>query len=395
MLKNLPLARPLMGVEEERAVCKVLRSRWLVQGPRVAEFESAVRRFAKAGHAVAVSSCTSALHLCLHAAGAGPEDDILVPGFTFVATANSVVHAGANPVFADIDLDTFNISPRAVTETLERRYRLRGRRLVNRSSGRVLRFLLVVHQFGRAADMDSLGRIARRYGLKILEDAACALGTRYRSRHVGQVGIAGCLSFHPRKSISTGEGGMVLTQDPVLAEKIRMLRDHGAALSDHARHTKGVMSLPDFPVSGYNSRMTDLQGAIGVEQMKRLPGLLSRRARLAGRYRDRLRGFGDVVAPAHPPGFEHTWQSYIIRFPGDPDRCVRTANSLRDQGIATRPGTHAVPWLTAYGDRAAEDRPFCQNSLEAERTSMALPLFPEMTLGDVDRVCKALRSSTL
>jgi len=251
---------------------------------------------------------------------------------------------------------------------------------------------MIVHQFGLAADLDRLGRIARRFGLGILEDAACALGTRVQSRHVGRFGIAGCLSFHARKSITTGEGGMVLTGDAALADRVRMLRDHGAALSDHERHTKGVMSMPDYPECGFNSRMTDLQGAIGVVQMKRLPDLLARRARLAARYRDRLGDCPTLALPAHPPGLRHTWQSYVIRFPGSPERCERTARELRDQGIATRPGTHAIPWLKAFDDRASEDRPYCPNSREAERTSMALPLFPEMSVGDVDRVCRALRS---
>jgi len=392
MLKNLPLARPLLGVEEERAVCKVLRSRWLVQGPRVADFERSVGRFAGARYAVAVSSCTSALSLCMTSMGLGPKDDVLVPGFTFVATANSVVHAGANPVFADIELDTFNLSPEAVEETIERRYRRRGRLLRNLSTDRVLRLILVVHQFGLAADMKSLGRLARRHGLKILEDAACALGTRHGNRHVGDFGAGACLSFHPRKSITTGEGGMVLTRDRALAESIRALRDHGSALSDHARHAKGVMALPDYTVHGFNSRMTDLQGAIGVEQMKRLPSLLARRARLAERYEDRLNDCGKIALPAHRSPCGHTWQSFVIRFPGDPDRCERAARVLRDAGIATRPGTHAIPWLKAYGARAAADRPLCPNSREAELTSMALPLFPEMSFGDVDRVCRVLRS---
>jgi dTDP-4-amino-4,6-dideoxygalactose transaminase len=392
MLKNLPLARPLLGPQEERAVCEVLRTRWLVQGPRVAAFEESVRRFAGVKHAVALSSCTSALYLCLRAAGIGPEDDVIVPAFTFVATANSVVHAGAEPVFSDIDLATFNLSPNALAQTLERCYQRRGRRLRNRSTGRTLRLLLVVHQFGLAAEMDALRRIARRFDVKILEDAACALGTRSGGRHVGRTGIAGCLSFHPRKSITTGEGGMVLTDDRSLAEQVRMLRDHGAALSDHERHSKGVMSLPDYPLSGFNSRMTDLQGAIGVEQMKRLPELLRRRARLARRYQELLKGMGGLVAPAQRPP-SHTWQSFVVRFPEGRDRCERVARVLRDQGIATRPGTHAVPWLKAFDERAAKDRPFCPNSLEAERTSMALPLFAEMSFGDVDRVCRALRGA--
>jgi dTDP-4-amino-4,6-dideoxygalactose transaminase len=392
MLKKLPLARPLLGAREERAVCKVLRTRWLVQGPRVAEFEGSIRQYAGAKHAVAVSSCTSALYLCLRAAGVGPEDDVIVPAFTFVATANSVVHAGAEPVFSDIDPLTFNLSPRALAGTLERRYRRRGGRLRNRVTGRTLRLLIVVHQFGLAAEMDALGRVARRFDLEILEDAACALGTRYRGRHVGLAGIAGCLSFHPRKSITTGEGGMVLTQDPSVADHVRMLRDHGAALSDHERHSQGVMSLPDFPLSGFNSRMTDLQGAIGVEQMKRLPAILERRARLARRYQERLKGLGGILAPEQRPP-AHTWQSFVIRFPEGPERREHAARVLRDQGIATRPGTHAVPWLQAFERRAAEDRPWCPRSLEAERTSMALPLFAEMSVGDVDHVCRALRTA--
>jgi dTDP-4-amino-4,6-dideoxygalactose transaminase len=393
MLKKLPLARPLMGAQEERAVRNVLRSRWLVQGPRVAEFEESIRRYARAGHAVAVSSCTSALHLCYHALGMGPLDDVLVPAFTFVATANSVVEAGANPVFADVDLETFNLSPAAVEATIERHYRRRGGRLRHRQTGRSLRLIVAVHQFGLAADLGALRGIARRFGLRILEDAACALGTTYGSTHVGLSSVAACLSFHPRKSITTGEGGMVITRDAGLARKVRMLRDHGSALSDHARHAQGVMSLPEFPVSGFNARMTDLQGAIGVEQMKRLPAMLRRRASLVGQYLRRLKGWSRIALPEVRRPSRHTWQSFVIRFPGDPERCERTARALGDLGIATRPGTHAVPWLGAYAERAAAYRPNCPKSREAERTSMALPLFPEMKVGDVDRVCRALRAS--
>lgn len=391
MTERLPLASPSIGKEELAAVLKVLRSRWLVQGPRVAEFEASISRFTRIPHAVALSSCTSALYLCLRALGADAHDEVVVPAFTFVATANAVVHVGSVPVFADIDPATFNVSAASVASRLERDYARREGVLRNRRTGRRLRFLVVVHQFGLAAPMDELRGIARANGLEILEDAACALGTRYRNRHVGTFGVAGCLSFHPRKSITTGEGGMVLTRRAKLARTLRRLRDHGAGTSDHERHRLSSTDLPDYPVSGFNSRMTDLQAALGVVQMRRIASILRRRSMVARHYLRSLAGLSGVLLPRESGPCGHSWQSFVVRIPGGRPSRDRIAERLAEQGIATRPGTHAVPWLGAFRNRAAEEREGCPRSLEAERTSLALPLFADMGLHNADRVSAALR----
>jgi len=391
MMKPVPLARPSMGHGELEAVRQVLRSGWLVQGPRVAEFEALVSRFTALPHAVAVSSCTSALYHCLRILGVGSGDDVLVPAFTFVATANSVVHAGGTPVFVDIDLATFNISRNAVESRVRQLYTRRAGVLRNRKTGRGLRYMLVVHQFGLSADMAALGSFARDNRIVVVEDAACAFGTHFRGRHVGSFGVAGCLSFHPRKSITTGEGGMVITRDSALARKVRMMRDHGARTSDHERHRKGVMRMPEYPISGFNSRMTDLQGALGVIQIRRARAMLTRRDQIARRYLARLQGTHGLVLPSIPGGCGHSWQSFVVRIPSGRRARNAVAELLKRKGISTRPGTHALPWLGAFRGLGPEERAACPNAREAEATSLSLPLFVGLSDRQVDLVASALR----
>jgi dTDP-4-amino-4,6-dideoxygalactose transaminase len=337
----------------------------------VQEFE---RRFADlcgVEHAVAATSCTTALHLAIAALGAGPGDEVVVPAFTWVATANAVAYTGATPVFCDVSLDTFNLDPEAMAAAV-----------TERTVG-----LLPVHLFGLAADMTAVAAVAARHGLWVVEDAACAVGTRQGGRHAGAFGDAGCFSFHPRKTLTTGEGGMLVTGDETLAARARSLRDHAASRSGHARHAAArAFELADHDEVGFNYRMTDLQAAVGCAQVERAEWLLGERARLAARYSDALADLAWLRVPSAPEGEAHGWQSYVCLYDGDREALM---GALEEQGIATRPGTHAPPELGVYG-HAPEEFP---NAHAAARSSLALPLFAGLTDAEQDRVVAALRAN--
>jgi perosamine synthetase len=368
----IPISRPHLGEAERRAVEEALASGWVAQGPRVAAFERAFAAFCGVEHAVAATSCTTALHLAVAALGAGPGDEVVVPAFTWVATANAVAYTGATPVFCDVSLDTLNLDPDAMAAAV-------GERTVG---------LLPVHLFGLAADMKAVATIAGRHGLWVVEDAACAVGTRQAGRHAGGFGDAGCFSFHPRKTLTTGEGGMLVTGDESLASRARSLRDHGSSRSGHVRHAgRRAFELADHDVLGFNYRMTDVQAAIGCAQLERADWLLGERARLAARYDDALAGLEWLRRPSVPEDETHGWQSYVCLTRGI-DRGALMA-ALEDQGIATRPGTHAPPELGVYG-HAPEEFP---NAHEAARSSLALPLYAGLTDAEQDLVVAALRAN--
>lgn len=362
-----------------------LRDGWLVQGPRVAEFEAKFAAFCGAEHAVATTSCTTALHMAVVGLGAGPGDEVIVPAFTWVSTAAVVEYAGATPVFCDISLDSFNLDPaglaRAVTE---------------RTVG-----VIPVHLFGRAADMPAVTDIAQRDGLWVLEDAACALGTRQGGRHAGRLGHAGCFSFHPRKSITTGEGGMVVTDDAELAAVTRSLRNHGATRTVHQRHSEaGAFQLAEHDRLGFNYRMTDLQGALGSVQMDRADWILAQRARQAALYDQALSEVAWLRTPQVPDGECHGWQAYVCLYaPDEPalanlgamrQRRDRLMLALEREGIATRPGTHAPVAMQRYRqpDGSAAER--FPGAVLAEGLSIALPLFAGMTDAELERVVDAV-----
>ncbi len=369
---TIPIARPLLGDAELAEIGRALESGWVAQGPRVAEFERRFAGFCGAAHGVATTSCTTAMHLAVTLLGAGPGDEVLVPAFTWVATPNVVEYVGATPVFCDIELESFNVDPAALEAAV-----------TPRTVG-----ILPVHLFGRCADMEAVGVLARRHGLWVLEDAACGFGAHTASgAHAGTLGEAGCFSFHPRKALTTGEGGMLVTDDDKLAERARVLRDHGASRTDLERHgTRGGFLLPEYAELGFNYRMTDLQGALGCAQMDRAEAILAERRRLAARYDEALAGLDWLRLPVVPEGEEHGYQAYVCLYERD-DRDALMA-ALEAEGIATRPGTHAPVETALYRDRY--DLPDFPNARRAERQSLALPLFAGMTDGEQDRVVDAL-----
>ena len=281
----IPVARPYIGEEEEHGVLSVLRSGWITQGPRVGEFESRFAAYVDTEHAVAVSSCTTALQLALIACGIGPGDEVICPSLSFIATANAIAHTGATPVFADVDLNTYNIDPKSAEAALSPRTKA----------------ILAVHQIGLPADLHALKELASTHGVFLVEDAACAIGSEYQGQLIGQpVGDMACFSFHPRKILTTGEGGMITTRDAQVAEKLRRLRQHAMSLSDVARHNSSQVALETYDEVGFNYRMTDMQAAVGIAQLDRLTSFLARRRRLAQRYSDALDDLPSLQVPQIP-----------------------------------------------------------------------------------------------
>ncbi len=386
MIDPIPIARPVFGAEEEAAILEPLRDGWVMQGPRVARFEELVAAATGAAHAVAVTSGTVALHLALVGTGVGQGDLVAMPSLTHVATANAVVAAVATPLFVDVEPETSNLSVRDL-----------ARRVA--TAGPAVRAVIPVHQFGRPADLAGVLEVASEHGLVVIEDAACALGAKVDGAHVGRLGAAACYSFHPRKVITTGEGGMVTTDDPALAARLRSLRDQGASLSTSEREARGPAAQPDFSAPGHNARMTDLQGALGVVQMGRLEGFLRDRRAQAARYGRLLAEVPWLRAPAPDPG--HAWQSYVCRLvPEGPGReAIVAAGRRRDQlvctlgasGVSVRPGCHAVHALPAH--RGGLDPWDLPSAWTADRVSLALPVFPGLDPADQERVVVALREA--
>jgi dTDP-4-amino-4,6-dideoxygalactose transaminase len=376
---KLRLASPCFDEAEIALLQDCLASGWVTQGPLTARFEELVAQRHLAKHAIATTSCTAALHLAMTALDIGAGDEVVVPAFTWVTTAHCVEYVGARPVFADVSLDTFNIDPQAVAAAV----------------GPRTRAVLPVHLFGLAAPMDKIGEIARRHDLHVVEDAACAIGTTYADRPVGVFGAIGCFSFHPRKVVTTGEGGMLTTDDDRLAGKLRSLRNHGSTgLPQPSVEEPGPWTMATFDRLGFNLRFSDIQAAVGVAQMAKLDRLLQHRRERARRYCALLSDCQQLALPdrACADVGGHSYQSYVVRML-DADRRRRNSvmQHLAAHDIETRPGTHAVHRLGYYAQKyrlRAEDFP---NAALCEDTTITLPIFPGMTDCDQDKVVAVLR----
>jgi dTDP-4-amino-4,6-dideoxygalactose transaminase len=373
--RTIQISQPSTGEEEWQALREPLASGWLTQGPKVAEFETAFAHGHGVRHALATTSCTTALHLALAALRIGHGDEVVVPAFTWIATANAVLYCGATPVFADVDESTYNIDPDALAAAL----------------GPRTRAVMPVHLFGLAADLDAI-RARLPDDVLVVEDAACAAGARYRDQPVGGLGDAAAFSFHPRKSITTGEGGMLTTDRDDVAELAGRLRTHGAGTSAEDRHLSGApYLLPAFEELGFNYRMTDLQAAIGVVQLAKLDRFIDDRDRLARIYLRELADLAWLRLPVVPAGCRHAWQAFVTVV-GDDAPLPRNAimEQLHERGIATRPGTHCVPELGVYRERLAPGAGHFPTAAMLERRSMALPLHNRMSEDDVLYVVEAL-----
>jgi dTDP-4-amino-4,6-dideoxygalactose transaminase len=386
---KIPLARPWFDEADERAVVETLRSGWVGQGPKVATFERRFAKYTGSPYATAVSSCTAALHLAALAAGWGPGDEVLVPAFTWISTPNAAEYTGATPVFCDVDPVTLNLDPEDAR-----------RRVTDRTRG-----IIPVHLFGLAADMISFLALAREHQLVLVEDAACALGSYVGQRHAGTLGEIGCFSFHPRKSITTGEGGMLVTHRQKLDIAFRSLRDIGADRENLTGERAAQQQLPDFPVLGFNYRLTDLQAALGLTQLEKFTEILQLRRDRAQWYCDRITrsALNDWLLP--PPvclDREHAYQSYVCRLRLASDNLAvfeslharrnRLMQRLLEVGVATRPGTHAPHLLSYYQKKyrlCPQDYP---QAWQADWLTLALPLYPQMTEAEQEHVSSRLES---
>jgi dTDP-4-amino-4,6-dideoxygalactose transaminase len=367
---SIPFSRPYFPGGEADALADVIASRWVTQGPRVRAFEAAFAERTGAREAVATTNGTTALHLALYGAGVGPGDEVIVPSLSFVATANAVWHCGAVPVFADVDASTYNLDPAAAERAISPRTKA----------------IMPVHQLGLPADMDAFVAIGERQGVAIVEDAACAVGSQWRGRPIGSLDTIACFSLHARKVITTGEGGMITTNDPELAERLRRLRHHGMDMSDLVRHAADDVVFEDYPERGWNHRMTDFQAAVGLCQLDALEEILTLRRAVAERYTQALENVPGVTPPVEPADRRHSWQSYAIRLDPAIDRLELMRAMLRD-GIATRRGVTAIHHTPAYAEAAEQSLP---NTDASEREAMLLPIFPELTGEQADHVVERL-----
>ena len=385
---KVPIARTKFTSEELEIISKPLESGWVVQGPYTKEFEDEWSKFTESKHSIAVTSCTTALHLSLAALGFKQGDEAIVPAFTWIATANVIEHLGGNVIFCDIDLDTFNID---VTE-------------IERKITPKTKAIIPVHLFGLSADMAPIMEIAIKHNLWVVEDAACGFGSKYNGNHVGTFGDTGCFSFHPRKSITTGEGGMITTNDDLLADKLRSMRDHGASISDFQRHQgPKPYLLADHPFAGYNYRLTDIQASIGVTQMHRAQKILMERKKLAENYNHSLIDLNFFGLPIFDNIYEHGYQSYPCLY--DKNRIdIKTVSKinksrnyfmdkLQESGVSTRPATHAVHMLKYYREKynlVPEDFP---NAYIANDCSISFPLFNGLSNIEQDFVISTVRNN--
>ncbi len=377
--RAIPITKPYFDERETEAVAEVLSSGWVVQGPKVREFERLFEDFQGCKHAVATTSATTALHLALLSVGIGKDDEIIVPAFTHPATANVIRYVGAKPVFVDIKLPDYNIDPLEIEK-----------KVTKKTKG-----IIPVHLFGLPADMDPIMDVTTNFGLKVVEDAACAHGAVYRGRKVGTIGDCGAFSFHPRKSITTGEGGMLTTNNDDIAVRTRTLRSHGESVSDELRHKADEVIYPDYVMVGFNYRMTDIQAAIGVEQMRKLSHILGERRGLASRYNrllSELEGDEYLALPHPRDGFVHSYQSYVILIKENVKvKRDRLSNELQKRRIATRKGTYHVPGTQFYRETFGFKEGDFPNSERADERSLALPLYVGMNEGEINHVVENLQ----
>jgi dTDP-4-amino-4,6-dideoxygalactose transaminase len=396
-MKSIPFARPMLGQPEIEAAARAIRSGWVTQGPEVAAFEREFADFVGAPHACAVSNCTAALHLALRAVGVGPGDEVVTVSHSFIATANAVRYCGALPVFVDVQRETLNMDPALIERALSPRTRA----------------ILCVHQLGMPCDLAGILEVARSRSLPVVEDAACAIGSEIvwngAWERIGRPhGDIACFSFHPRKLLTTGDGGMITTSNEEWDRRFRLWRQHGMSVPDTVRHAASKVIVESYPVLGYNYRLTDVQAAIGREQLRRLPALLGERRRRAARYGESLAAIAGLRLPVEPVWARTNWQSYAIGIPDGVEQ-AGTMQRLLDAGIATRRGVMCAHREPAYGGpstslRAGPSTPLragadwscpagrLPESERAQDRVLLLPLYPQMTDEEQDRVVEALES---
>ena len=379
-MSQIPVAKPVLDEREVEAVRRVILSGWVTQGPEVAAFEEEFADFVGAAHACAVSNCTTALHLALLAVGVSAGDEVITVSHSFIATANAIRYCGAVPVFIDIEREGFNIDPDLIEAAITPRTKA----------------ILCVHQLGMPCDLSRIVEIGARRSIPVIEDAACATGSEIlwkgRWEKIGKPhGDIACFSFHPRKVVTTGDGGMLTTGNPEYDRKFRLWRQHSMSVNDTVRHGSKQVIFESYPELGYNYRMTDMQAAVGREQLKRLPQIVARRREIAEEYGKHLAAIEDMRPPVEPHWARSNWQSYCV---GLPDRWEQPVfmQAMLDRGISTRRGIMNSHLEKAYTGAASHRiASGLANSVRAQNETVILPLFMQMTDVEILQIVEAIQ----
>ena len=370
----IPIAKPFLTAEEAQAAYDTILTGWITQGPRVAEFEEKFAAYTGAKYAVAVSNCTTALHLAMIVAGVGAGDEVICPSMSYVATANSIKYVGAIPVFAEVNPATYNLD---VEDT--------ARKITSKTKA-----ILLVHQIGMPADIDAFAALAKKHQLHLIEDAACAAGSAYKGKKIGSHSSLVCFSFHPRKVVSTGDGGMITTDNEAYYQRMKLLRQHGMSVNDRVRHESAKVIFEDHVEVGYNYRMTDIQAAVGIKQLEKLDWIVSERRKIAEKYNEAFRDIDYIRLPIEEEGYFSNYQSYSVYLKED---CPIGRNELMqkmlDDGISTRRGIMTSHRETAYKkDYANVSLPVSEKAADQ---SIILPLYIPMKEEDIERVIERFR----
>jgi len=370
----IPIAKPYLNEAEAQAAYDTILSGWITQGPRVAEFEEKFAAYTGAEYAVALSNCTTALHLCMIVAGIGPGDEVICPSLSYIASSNSILYVGATPVFAEVSPSDYNLDIADVE-----------RKITSKT-----RAILLVHQIGMPADIDAFTQLAKKHNLLIIEDAACAIGSEYKGKRIGSHGDLVCFSFHPRKVISTGDGGMITTHNKEMAERLKLLRQHGMSVNASARHQSSKIIFEEHVAVGYNYRLTDIQAAVGIQQLAKLDQIVKDRRAIAYTYHDAFSGIDCIELPYEKEGYFSNYQSYSVILK---DNCKLSRNELMqkmmDEGISTRRGVMTSHREPAYAD-------FCKDvslpvTEKLSDNSIILPLYVPMDADDIQKVISVFK----
>jgi perosamine synthetase len=370
----ISIAKPYVSKEEAEAAYDTIMSGWITQGPRVAEFEEKFAAYTGATYAVALSNCTTALHLSMIVSGIGKDDEVICPSMSYIATANSIKYVRAKPVFAEVDPKTYNLD---LDDTIKK-------------ITAATKAILLVHQIGMPADIDSFRDICKKYKLKLIEDAACAVGSAYKGKKIGCHSELVCFSFHPRKVISTGDGGMITTNRKDHYERLKLLRQHGMSVNDRMRHLSDKIIFEDHLEVGYNYRMTDIQAAVGIKQLEKLDWLIEERRKIAARYQQAFKDIDCVSLPCEPEGYFSNYQSYSIYLKTNrPVPRNELMQKLLDAGIATRRGVMTTHRETAYKNEYKDVQ--LPVSEDLADNSIIIPLYVPMEKEKVDYVIENIR----